>query len=76
MCCVYSLSLLCRPCLYSVDSSQAATAVAVCVAAVTVAVESVNLNLLKVPSKNTMSLQRTWRHSYSRMKGVSLINSR
>lgn len=52
-------------------SSQAATAAAVCVAAVIAAVGSVNLNLLKARSRNTTSLQRTWRHSCSQMKGVS-----
>lgn len=62
--------VLCRPCLCSVGSSQAATAVAVCAAAVIVAVGSVNLNLLKVKSRNTTSLQRTWRHSCNQMKGV------
>ena len=63
-------SVLCRPCLCSVGSSQAAIAVAVCAAAVIVAVGSVNLNRLKVKSRNTTSLQRTWRHSCSQMKGV------
>lgn len=62
--------VLCRPCSCSVASSQAAIAVAVCAAAVIVAVGSVNLNLRKVKSRNTTSLQRTWRHSCSQMKGV------
>lgn len=63
-------SILCRPCLCSVGSSQAATAAAVCAAAVIVAVGSVNRNLPKAKSRNSMSLQRTWRHSCSQMKGV------
>lgn len=63
-------SVLCRPCLCSVGSSQPATAAAVCAAAVIVAVGSVNRNLPKARSRNSMSLQRTWRHSCSQMKGV------
>lgn len=63
-------SVLCRPCLCSVGSSQPATAAAVCAAAVIVAVGSVNPNLLKAKSRNSTSLQRTWRHSCSQMKGV------
>lgn len=70
------VSVSCRPCLCSVGSSQAATAAAVCVAAVIAAVGSVNLNLLKARSRNTTSLQRTWRHSCSQMKGVSSAAAR
>lgn len=62
--------VLCRPCLCSVGSSQAAIAAAVCAAAVIVAVGSVNRNLPKARSRNSTSLQRIWRHSCSQMKGV------
>lgn len=67
---------LCRRCLCSVGSSQDATAVAVSAVAVIVAVESVNRNPRKVKSRNTMSPLKTWRRSYSQMKGVRLGLSR
>jgi hypothetical protein len=61
-----------RRCLLFVASSPAATAAAVCAVALTAAVGNASPRHLRVRRQNSTYPLKTWRHSCSLMKGVSV----